>query len=170
MRILFVTPMLPSVTGGGRTRTFNLIKQLATRHEVSVISFIQPSEPNVLFSLEPYCQRIELVPWEVSCPWAGGAIVSKDGGDCFLILVPILASNHSIARDAYIKNRSLHTARNKVFMGDDVRTGTRAVILPEVTIGTGRVTAAGAVVTPDISKPVVAAGVPAEPSRSAICR
>jgi glycosyltransferase involved in cell wall biosynthesis len=64
MHILFVTPNLPVPTSSARVRPFNLIKQLAVRHQVSVLSFIQPSEYSMLQTLEPYCQRIELVPLE----------------------------------------------------------------------------------------------------------
>jgi glycosyltransferase involved in cell wall biosynthesis len=64
MHILFVAPTLPIPTSGGRTRLFNLVKQLAPRHEVSVISFIQPTETDLLPMVEPYCKRIELVPFE----------------------------------------------------------------------------------------------------------
>jgi glycosyltransferase involved in cell wall biosynthesis len=62
VHILFVTPNLPIPTSSARVRPFNLIKQLATRHQVSVLSFIQPSEYSMLEALEPYCQRIELIP------------------------------------------------------------------------------------------------------------
>jgi glycosyltransferase involved in cell wall biosynthesis len=62
VHILFVTPNLPIPTSSARVRPFNLIKQLATRHQVSVLSFIQPSEYSMLEVLEPYCWRIELVP------------------------------------------------------------------------------------------------------------
>jgi glycosyltransferase involved in cell wall biosynthesis len=64
MRILFVAPTLPIPTSGGRTRLFNLIKQLASRHEVSVISFVQPSETDRVPMVEPYCDHVELVPFE----------------------------------------------------------------------------------------------------------
>lgn len=64
MRILLITPTLPVPISGGRTRLFNLIRHLAGRHEFSVLSFIQPSEPPLLSDLEPYCQQIELVRWE----------------------------------------------------------------------------------------------------------
>jgi glycosyltransferase involved in cell wall biosynthesis len=68
MRILFVAPTLPIPASGGRTRLFNLIRQLASRHEISVISFIQPSEHDMLRSAEPYCTHIELVPFEGFAP------------------------------------------------------------------------------------------------------
>jgi glycosyltransferase involved in cell wall biosynthesis len=62
MKILFVAPTPPIPTSGGRTRPFNLIKQLATWHEISVLSFVQPGEGEMLASVEPYCAQIELVP------------------------------------------------------------------------------------------------------------
>ena len=68
MHILFVTPTLPVPTSGGRTRLFNEIKELSTRHQVSVISFVQPSERAMLPDLAHYCNRIELVPFEGLSP------------------------------------------------------------------------------------------------------
>jgi sugar transferase (PEP-CTERM/EpsH1 system associated) len=64
MKILFVSPTVPIPTSGGRTRLFNLIKQLATRHEISVLSFIQPAEYDMLSHVKSYCKHIELVPFE----------------------------------------------------------------------------------------------------------
>jgi glycosyltransferase involved in cell wall biosynthesis len=64
MRVLFVTPTLPIPTTSGGARAFNLIRELADRHEVFVLSFIQPSEHSLLPALEPYCKSIELVPFE----------------------------------------------------------------------------------------------------------
>jgi glycosyltransferase involved in cell wall biosynthesis len=61
MRILFVTLTLPVPISSSRVRPYNLIKHLAERHEVSVISLFQSRERQFLSSLEPYCQRIELV-------------------------------------------------------------------------------------------------------------
>jgi glycosyltransferase involved in cell wall biosynthesis len=64
MHILFVAATPPIPTSGGRTRLFNLVKQLATRHQVSVISFIQPSEHDMLPRVESYCRHLELIPFE----------------------------------------------------------------------------------------------------------
>lgn len=52
--------------------------------------------------------------------------------------------------------------KKKVTIGDYVWIGTRAMILPGVTIGTGAVIAAGAVVTKDVEPLAVVAGVPAK--------
>jgi glycosyltransferase involved in cell wall biosynthesis len=64
MRILFITPTLPIPTTSGAVRSFNLIKQLSDRHEVFVLSFVQPSEHDLLGTLEPYCTGMELVPFD----------------------------------------------------------------------------------------------------------
>ena len=46
-------------------------------------------------------------------------------------------------------------------IGDDVWIGVNAVVLPGVTIGTGAVVAAGAVVADDVAPNTVVGGVPA---------
>lgn len=50
----------------------------------------------------------------------------------------------------------------KVTVGDFVWIGTRAMVLPGVTIGTGAVVAAGAVVTKEVEKLAVVGGIPAK--------
>jgi glycosyltransferase involved in cell wall biosynthesis len=64
MRVLFVTPTLPVPTKSGSVRPFNLIKQLADRHEIFLYSLIQPAEHDALSTLEPYCKGMELLPFE----------------------------------------------------------------------------------------------------------
>jgi len=68
MRILWVTPMLPGMTGGGQKRNLNLIKIAAAKHDVSVLSLIQPGEDVRVPFLEPFCRRIELVPFQPFVP------------------------------------------------------------------------------------------------------
>lgn len=53
-----------------------------------------------------------------------------------------------------------------VAIGDGVWLGARATILPGVTIGTGSVVAAGAVVTRDVGPDLLVAGIPARVVRS----
>jgi maltose O-acetyltransferase len=50
-----------------------------------------------------------------------------------------------------------------VCIGDRVFVGTRAMILPGVTVGEGAVVAAGALVTRDVAPFTMVAGVPAQP-------
>ncbi|TVR72799.1 MAG: acetyltransferase [Sphaerobacteraceae bacterium] len=54
---------------------------------------------------------------------------------------------------------------NAVTIGHDVWIGTNAIILPGVSVGTGAVVAAGAVVSKDVEPYAIVGGVPAKPIR-----
>ena len=54
------------------------------------------------------------------------------------------------------------TEKKQVTIGDDVWIGRRAIIMPGVTVGTGSIIGAGAVVTKDVPPYSVVAGVPAK--------
>lgn len=56
-------------------------------------------------------------------------------------------------------------ASRVTILGHDTWVGSQAQIMPEVTIGTGAVVAAGAVVTKDVSPYMIVAGIPAVPIR-----
>ncbi|MGB3715262.1 MAG: glycosyltransferase family 4 protein [Candidatus Promineifilaceae bacterium] len=64
MKILFISPTFPVPISGGRTRLYNIIKQLSIRHEVSLISFLQPSDQDYIGQIEPFCENLELVQIE----------------------------------------------------------------------------------------------------------
>jgi acetyltransferase-like isoleucine patch superfamily enzyme len=79
-----------------------------------------------------------------------------------------IGSNTSISADVIILTAShdIHTSdfegyQAPVRIGDHVFVGTRAMVLPGVTIGDGAVVAAGAVVARDVSPGSVVAGIPA---------
>lgn len=80
-----------------------------------------------------------------------------------------IGSNVSISEDVILLTADHDeifdvTGRNKkVIIDDYVWIGTRAMILPGVTIGKGAVIAAGAVVTKKVETLTVVAGVPAKP-------
>src|SRR5438067_10706239 len=60
MRILFVTPYVPSRI---RVRTFHLIKSLSASHEVSLVSLMCDNyEWKMLQDVEKYCVSVDLVP------------------------------------------------------------------------------------------------------------
>lgn len=73
----------------------------------------------------------------------------------------ILSSNHSIPNRSERIFDSGHSYA-PVFIEDDVWIGANCTILPGVTIGEGAVVAAGSVVTKDIPKFSISAGVPAK--------
>ncbi len=85
-----------------------------------------------------------------------GGIVIKDGA---LIghNVVMATLNHDIDSK---KRADMHPS--PIIIGENVWVGSNATILPGVTIGDGSIVAAGAVVTKNIPKNVVVAGVPAK--------
>ena len=70
MRVLMVTPYLPfPPVSGGQVRSFNLIKNLAKKHEITLFSLIKSSEEeNYVKELEKYCKKVRIFkrpekPW-----------------------------------------------------------------------------------------------------------
>lgn len=64
MHILFVSPWLPSVAGGASTRTYHLIRELASHYAISLLCFLQPHEKQMLPAIERYCKKVVTIP----CP------------------------------------------------------------------------------------------------------
>src|SRR6266478_3067916 len=60
MRILFVTPYVPSRI---RVRPYNLIKSLSATHEISLVSLlVEEYERAMIKEVEQYCASVDLVP------------------------------------------------------------------------------------------------------------
>src|SRR5262245_66129802 len=63
MRLLFLTPQLPYPPDKGtRIRNFGLIKELATRHDLTVLSFGDPDDRAAVAALERHCRVLAVVP------------------------------------------------------------------------------------------------------------
>lgn len=62
MKILMITPYLPyPLVSGGQIRSYNLLKNLAPKHKITLASFIRDSsEEKYLEQLKPYCQKVTL--------------------------------------------------------------------------------------------------------------
>ena len=73
--------------------------------------------------------------------------------------VVVRAANHGIARQQHIVDQK--HKRGYIVILDDVWIGANAVILPNVTIGPCAVVGAGAVVTKNVERFAIVAGVPA---------
>src|SRR3989338_3992189 len=60
MKILMLTPYLPyPLVSGGQIRTYNLLKNLAAKHKITLASFIRnEEEKKYIKELEPYCQKV----------------------------------------------------------------------------------------------------------------
>ncbi|MDL1897305.1 glycosyl transferase family 1, partial [Anaerolineae bacterium CFX7] len=62
MKLLFLTPQLPYPPHQGTTlRNFNILKNLAPRHEIHLLSFGAPHELENS-PLREFCARLEMVP------------------------------------------------------------------------------------------------------------
>ena len=75
--------------------------------------------------------------------------------------VCIMTAIHNTTRTDIPMCRQGHLPKKKVTIEDDVWIGTRVIIMPGVCIGKGSIIGAGAVVTKDVPKYTIVAGVPA---------
>jgi len=66
MRVLFLSRWYPyPPNNGSKIRVFNLIKQLARHHDITLLSFAQgPMSEVCLREMEFYCRSVHIVPYE----------------------------------------------------------------------------------------------------------
>lgn len=84
------------------------------------------------------------------------------GADCLVSqFCTLVGANHSVARDATIREAPLASDRIGITIGNGVWLGAGAIVLPGVNIGDGAVIGAGAVVTRDVEPFAIHAGNPA---------
>jgi polysaccharide biosynthesis protein PslH len=71
MKILMLTPYLPyPLLSGGQIRTYNLLKSLSLKHEITLFSLIKDdSEKKYLSELEKFCTTVKVFKRTFS-PWA----------------------------------------------------------------------------------------------------
>lgn len=62
MKILMLTPYLPyPLLSGGQIRTYNLLKKLADKHEITLFALIKDdSERQYIAELEKYCKKVRV--------------------------------------------------------------------------------------------------------------
>jgi polysaccharide biosynthesis protein PslH len=62
MRILMLTPYLPyPLVSGGQIRTYNLLKHLSQKYEITLFSLIKNEEERQhIKSIEPFCQKVRV--------------------------------------------------------------------------------------------------------------
>ncbi|PIV00354.1 hypothetical protein COS55_03690 [Candidatus Shapirobacteria bacterium CG03_land_8_20_14_0_80_40_19] len=70
MKILMLTPYLPyPPSSGGQVRSYNLIKNLASKHEITLFSLIKnEKEKSYIVELEKYCHKVRVFN-RPSKPW-----------------------------------------------------------------------------------------------------
>ena len=92
---------------------------------------------------------------------SGGKIIIGD--NCQISQhVSMIAANHNIIRKKLIIKQEWNEERTGIIIKDDVWIGANTVILPGVVINTGAIVAAGSVVTKDVAKYSIVAGIPAK--------
>ena len=70
MKLLVLTPQLPFPPHQGTTiRNFNIIKHLAPRHAITLLSFGTPQELDAAEPLRELCQHIEIAPHPTRSIW-----------------------------------------------------------------------------------------------------
>lgn len=62
MKILMLTPYLPyPLYSGGQIRSYNLLKNLAKKHDITLFSFIRSAKERLyLKNLKPYCHQVRV--------------------------------------------------------------------------------------------------------------
>ncbi|MBZ0297533.1 MAG: glycosyltransferase family 4 protein [Anaerolineae bacterium] len=71
MRVLFLSRWWPyPASNGSKIRIYNLLRQLARQHEVSLLSFYEDGEatPEQITHLQTFCQRVEALPRVEAAP------------------------------------------------------------------------------------------------------
>ena len=61
MKVLMITPYLPyPLYSGGQIRSYNLLKNLAKSHEITLFAFVKEVVPDHIRALEKFCKKIEV--------------------------------------------------------------------------------------------------------------
>lgn len=68
MKVIWITPQLPCLRGGGHVRQYHLIKRLRERCEVTVVSLATPDELAEASALEALGIRTAVVPFDPNPP------------------------------------------------------------------------------------------------------
>ena len=65
MRILYLSPWFPfPPSNGSKIRIYNLLKSLASRHSIELISFVRDGEQVDLRGITDFCSSIQTINWE----------------------------------------------------------------------------------------------------------
>lgn len=83
MRILFLTQVLPyPLDVGPKVRAYYVLRHLARKHEVTLVSFVRPTDTpvRVLAHLQTYCDAVHTVPM-VRSVWERFGLAWQKFGD-----------------------------------------------------------------------------------------
>ncbi len=105
MKILMLTPYLPFPdSSGGQIRSYNLIKNLSKKHDITLFSLIKDdSEKKYVSELEIYCKKVRVFKRSKS-PWTLRNILLTGFGPYPFLVIRNLSSKESAAVKNEISN------------------------------------------------------------------
>lgn len=105
MKILMLTPYLPFPdSSGGQIRSYNLIKDLSKKHEITLFSLIKDdSERRFIHELEKYCKKVRVFKRSKS-PWTLRNIILTGFGPYPFLVIRNLSPQESLAVQEEIQN------------------------------------------------------------------
>lgn len=105
MKILMLTPYLPFPdSSGGQIRSYNLIKSLSKKHEITLFSLIKDdSEKRFIPELEKYCSKVRVFKRSKS-PWTLRNIFLTGFGPYPFLVIRNLSPQQKKAVEEEIKN------------------------------------------------------------------
>lgn len=105
MKILMLTPYLPyPPSSGGQVRSFNLIKNLSKKHEITLFSLIKTdNEKKYVSELEKYCRKVKVFK-RPEKPWTLKNILRTGFGLYPFLVIRNLSDEEKIAVVEELKN------------------------------------------------------------------
>ena len=107
MKILMLTPYLPyPLMSGGQTRSYNLIKNLSGKHEITLFSLIKnEEEKKYIPNLSKYCKKVRVFNRSKS-PWTVRNILLTGLGPYPFLVIRNLAQEEKVAiKDELLKEK-----------------------------------------------------------------
>ena len=135
MKILMLTPYLPyPLWSGGQIRTFNLLKNLARSHQITLFSFIRDkNEKKYVKILEKYCHEVKV--FEKRPPWSLTSLLLA--GSTYYPLVVCLYLNSRVKKaisQAFSRTRFNLIHAETFYVCPNIPKNNIPVILAEQTI------------------------------------
>ena len=107
MKVLMLTPYLPyPLLSGGQTRSYNLIKNLSDKHEITLFSLIKKEgERQHISQLEKFCKKVSVFK-RSETPWTFRNIALTDfGAYPFLVMRNLVQEERAAVREELGKEK-----------------------------------------------------------------
>jgi len=125
MKILMLTPYLPyPLLSGGQIRTYNLLKNLRKKHQITLFSFIrEDKEKQHIQELEKYCFRVKVFKRRPAWSWKNILLAGFSPFPFVMISTYLsLSVRNAIARELSVNNYDLIHAEPFYMMPNIPRT------------------------------------------------